>query len=156
MFGRIFITFAFLFLVSFFTFLYFGTKKPDIYSVPNNQVEEVVAKKAKEENIALSEENNSGETGNVNLKDVEGKVHLSIGMKGFPEDTLQLARIISGKCNSLSEIRYDLTSIDSGRSESTLDISWDELKGKLPLAVVVYKAPTEMGTISSCGNLFLD
>lgn len=157
MFGRIFITFIFLFLVSFFTFLYFGTKKLEINSsLKNNPKESLEVEKLKEVNVALSEENASGETGKVNIKDIDGKVRLSLEMRGYPEDTLQLARIISGKCSSPSQIKYELVTINNGRSETTLDVSWEELKSELPLSIVVYKAPTEMGSTSSCGNLFLD
>jgi hypothetical protein len=102
--------------------------------------------------ITLSAQNNSGESGIAILKDVNGKTLVSLKINGAPP-TAQPAHIHMGECPSPGAVKYPLTNVVSGLSETTLDVSVAELKSELPLAINVHKSPQDLPTYVACGDL---
>lgn len=103
--------------------------------------------------IQLSGENNSKETGTATLTEMNGKVKVSLSVTNPPRATAQPAHIHLGKCPNPGAIKYPLTSVVNGKSETILDVTFDQLKSLSPLAVNVHQSAPLISTYVSCGNL---
>lgn len=101
--------------------------------------------------IALTEENNSGESGNAVLKEENGKVTVTVSLTGYPDSTPQPAHIHVGACPGVGAVKYPLTSVVNGSSVTTLDVSMDTLKTSLPLAINIHKSAAESKVYTACG-----
>lgn len=108
--------------------------------------------KAGQINISLSEQNESGESGTATLTEVDGKVIVSLDLNGAP-DSVQPAHIHTGSCDNLGGVQNPLTSPVGGASETTLDVTMDDLLSGLPLAINVHKSPEEAGIYVACGDI---
>jgi len=103
--------------------------------------------------ITLSPQNNSGESGVAILKEVNGKTEVKLRLEGAAKDVTQPAHIHSGSCATLGGVKWSLTFPVNGKSETTLDISFDQLRAELPLAINVHKSAAEAKVYTSCGDL---
>ena len=103
-------------------------------------------------NVTLIEQNTSGQSGTATIEEVTGGLKVTLALTGNPANT-QPAHIHSGSCAELGDAKYTLTSVSSGASETTLDLTMDELKAGYPLAVNVHKSTEEAGTYYTCGNI---
>ena len=108
---------------------------------------------APEKTIVLSMQNNSSESGTATLKEVDGKLLVTLDLTGAPANVGQPAHIHSGSCASLGGVKYPLTSPLDGKSETTLSLTMDQLLKDLPLAVNVHKSAAEPTVYVSCGDL---
>lgn len=108
---------------------------------------------AKTMKLTLSEENNSGESGTATLKEQNGKVVVTISLTGFTKDASQPAHIHVGDCPGVGKVKYPLTDVVNGQSTTTLDVSMDQLKSGLPLALNVHKSKAQIGVYTACGGL---
>jgi hypothetical protein len=108
------------------------------------------------ESVVLSEQNSSGENGIATLREVDGKVVVDVQMTGGPQDTPQPAHIHLGECPTPGEVLHPLTNVVSGESETSLDVSIEDLKGRLPLAINIHKSESEPQIYTACGNLSLE
>ena len=106
--------------------------------------------------VNLRTQNKSGETGVMSLVDVNGKVEVSIVMTNAPTDAPQPAHIHAGSCPTPGAVKYPLTSVVNGKSETVLDVSLDELLLGLPLVVNVHKSSSEANVYVACGDIGLD
>lgn len=123
---------------------------------PVSQPEEITETPASSEvTVALSEQNASGESGSATMMEVDGKVKVTLDLTGAPEGVTQPAHIHMGSCPDVGEVKYALTSPVNGVSETTLDITLDQLKSELPLGINVHKSETEASTYVSCGDITL-
>lgn len=118
------------------------TKQP-IYQPPVREVA-----------VSLNEENDSKQYGTAMLKEEGGKIMVMIDLNGAPEGIKQPAHIHLGNCPEVGEVKYPLTSLENGKSETMLNLTFDELKKYLPLAINVHKSETEGKIYTACGNLF--
>lgn len=118
------------------------------YSSPSPE-----AMMAKEMKVTLSAQNNSGETGTAVLSDEKGKTKVKVTLTGTPAGVEQPAHIHVGSCPTPGAVKYPLTNVIDGTSETTLDISLDQLKNELPLAVNVHKSKQDISTYVACGDL---
>ncbi|OGM24175.1 hypothetical protein A2627_04765 [Candidatus Woesebacteria bacterium RIFCSPHIGHO2_01_FULL_39_28] len=103
--------------------------------------------------LNLSAENKSGESGTATLKEVNGKVVVSLSLTGFPKNVAQPTHIHVGSCPGVGAVKYPLTSVTNGVSETTLNVTMAQLTRELPLAVNVHKSSTQSGVYVSCGQL---
>jgi len=103
--------------------------------------------------VALAAENNSGESGTAVLKEVNGKTLVTITMTGAPKGVAQPAHIHVGACPGVGAIKYPLTSIINGQSNTTLNVKISELIAQEPLALNVHKSTTLSKVYVSCGAL---
>lgn len=108
-----------------------------------------------EATATLSEQNDSGETGTATLMEMDGKVKVTLSLSGAPQDVVQPAHIHMGSCPDVGEVKYPLTSPLNGASETMLEVSLDQLKSELPLAINVHKSQEEATVYVSCGNITL-
>lgn len=109
--------------------------------------------KTKELVVNLNAQSDSTESGKAMLKEVSGKVMVSLDLTGAPKSIIQPAHIHMGSCPIPGEVKYPLTSILDGKSETTLDIGLDQLLKELPLAINVHKSASEAKVYVTCGNL---
>ena len=103
--------------------------------------------------VALATQNASGEAGTATLKEVGGKVVVTLDVVGAPADVAQPAHIHMGACPEPGAVKYPLTSPVGGKSETTLDVSFDDLMAQLPLAVNVHKSVAQSKVYVACGDV---
>lgn len=127
--------------------------KPQAPQPVQEITEEVVS--PSETVVVLSEQNNSGESGTATLVEENGQVKVTLNMTGAPEGVAQPAHIHMGACPDVGEVVYPLTSVMDGISETTLDVTLDQLRSELPLGINVHKSVSESGVYVSCGDLSL-
>lgn len=108
----------------------------------------------REVTIMLNTINNSGISGRANLSEENGKVKVELELVGggaLP----QPAHIHVGVCPGVGAVKYPLTSVINGKSETTIATTLAGLKAELPLAINVHKSVAEAGTYVACGAINL-
>lgn len=105
--------------------------------------------------IQLAAQNKSGEQGTAMLEEVNGKVKVTINLSGEPKGVSQPAHIHVGACPNPGTVKYPLSNVVNGKSETMLTISVDEIMQglPLPLAVNVHKSGSDLKTYVACGNI---
>lgn len=103
--------------------------------------------------IILNQENQSGESGQATLEEVDGKVRVNLNLTGALSDVPQPSHIHLGSCAQLGDVKYPLTSVLNGQASTTLDVSLPQLLDQLPLAINVHKSSNQAGIYVSCGDL---
>ncbi len=103
--------------------------------------------------INLSSQNGSTEKGTAVLKEVDGKVLVSLTLTGAPANISQPAHIHLGSCPNPGAIQLPLKSPVNGISQTTLDTTFDKLKALGKLAINVHKSPTQAQIYVSCGDM---
>lgn len=102
---------------------------------------------------SLKEQNNSGQTGSVNLKESAEKVIVTVNIKKGLENVPQPSHIHAGTCDSLGAIAYPLENVINGSAETTIPTTLDDIQKLSPLAVNVHKSNAEAQTYVACANL---
>jgi len=105
--------------------------------------------------VNLSAQNNSSESGTAVLTEQNGKVMVTLNLTGAPKGVTQPAHIHKGACPTPGVVLYPLTSPVDGKSDTTLDTTFNDLKNELPLAVNIHKSGTQSTVYVSCGNITL-
>lgn len=105
--------------------------------------------------VVLAEQNTSKQLGTAILMEVDGKVKVTLKMTGVPEGVSQPAHIHIGACPEVGAVKYPLTNVVNGMSETTLDTTMAKLKSELPLGINVHKSQAEAKVYVSCGDLKL-
>jgi hypothetical protein len=103
--------------------------------------------------IALLPDSNSGQTGVAEIKDENGKVKVEIILSGTPAGSVQPAHIHVGNRPSLGAVKYPLSNVVDGVSETVLNVSFDQLLSGRPLGINIHKSATEMAVSVASGNL---
>lgn len=107
----------------------------------------------KEIMVELAEINNSSESGTAKISEVDGKVMVAIELTGAPATTAQPAHLHVGTCPGVGDIKYPLTNVVNGKSETTLETTFDTLMTELPLALNVHKSTPQIKVYVACGDL---
>lgn len=103
--------------------------------------------------FSLSAQNNSGESGTATITPIsDTQSRVSVTLTGAPAGE-QPAHIHLGSCPTPGGVKYPLTNIVNGSSETALDVTVTALKAQAPLALNVHKSATESSVFVSCGNL---
>lgn len=133
--------------------VYFLTYK--LFSTRNNflSYNQEVKTVSKQTVITLSPENKSGESGVATLTEESGKLKVSINLVNFPKNVPQPVHIHVGSCPGVGAVKYPLTNVLNGNSETVLDTTLEQIKTALPLAINVHKSTTLTKTYVSCGRL---
>ena len=129
------------------------------FEIEDGEDEEKDEDDEKDENkitVELTEENDSGESGRARLVEENGQVTVTISMDGAPEDVSQPAHIHLGSCPEVGGIQYPLTNILNGESITTINVTLDQLKSELPLAINIHKSVDEASVYVSCGNIIFN
>jgi cytoskeletal protein RodZ len=103
--------------------------------------------------VALAAQNASGESGSATFAEVDGKVKVTIKLDGTPAGVAQPAHVHMGSCPNPTDVKYPLTAVTNGMSETMLDVSMKDLLAQLPLAVNVHKSADELQKYVACGNI---
>ncbi|MDO8564705.1 MAG: cupredoxin domain-containing protein [bacterium] len=105
--------------------------------------------------IKLSEQNNSGQKGEVTITRMgTSSVKVILNITGKPATTTQPAHIHVGVCPNPGAVKYPLTSVDKGASQTELQgVTIESLLAQLPLAINVHKSAAESGVYVACGNI---
>lgn len=111
-----------------------------------------VAISEKEMTVDLKEQNLSSQSGKAVLKELNGKIMVSLDLKGATV-TPQPAHIHMGACPTVGAVKYPLTNLVNGKSETTLDVTLAQLKADMPLAINVHKSAAQAGVYVACGDL---
>lgn len=150
--------------------LWLGTKfSPGVpeTSLPNGSVQESVSPEPGASELSgsgiviLNTQNNSGEAGIALITETDdGMARVDLGLRDMPTGVPQPAHLYRGSCVDLGDIAYFLSDVlaeqgSDGMSETVLDVSWDQLKSELPLALSVYKSTDEENVSVACGDLIL-
>lgn len=104
--------------------------------------------------ISLEAENDSNQMGTAKLKDVNGKLEVSVELTGVPAEASEPAHIHMGTCEALGEVKYPLSAITAdGITVTTLENVKlaDILNGEY--AISVHKSETELDARVACGNI---
>ncbi len=102
--------------------------------------------------LALNEQNKSKESGTATLEEKDGKIIVRLDLKNAPKGVRQPAHIHVGACPTPGKVKYDLTFPVDGKSETTLNITWDQLTSQGPLALNIHKSTKEASVYVACGD----
>lgn len=103
--------------------------------------------------ITLNEQNMSGQGGKVVITEVDGKAKVIVNITGKPSSVEQPAHIHLGSCTAIGAVKYPLTNVGKGASQTMLDVSIDQLVAELPLSINVHKSAAEASVYVACGNI---
>ena len=109
----------------------------------------------KEEEFLFSEQNNSGVSGSGRLVEDNGKVIFTLNLIGGSKTTPHPAHVHEGTCEKLGEVKFPLTDVVDGKSETIVDTTADELVKSRPLAVNIHKSKAQINTYVACVDLNL-
>lgn len=109
--------------------------------------------KAKTMTIDIKAQNDSGINGKAVLTEENGKVKVAMMLTGSPAGVSEPAHIHTGTCATLDGVKYPLTSVVDGKSETTVDVTFAQLAAGMPLAINVHKSGAEVGVYVACGDL---
>ncbi len=138
-----------------------GGYNPNTYNVPTStpivtQTPVVNPAKAVTGNIMIVDllsENGSSELGTATLTEENGKTKVDLLLTGYAANIVQPAHIHVGACPGVGAVKYPLSNVVNGKSETTLNVTLSQLKSELPLAVNVHESSAKIGNFVSCGEL---
>lgn len=105
-----------------------------------------------EVSVTLLAQNNSGESGTAVISEVGGMAKVMINLSGAPAEG-EPAHIHLGACPTPGAVKYPLSSVINGVSETMLSVSVAELMDQLPLAVNVHRSADDLKTYVACGDV---
>lgn len=105
--------------------------------------------------VPLSELRTSGESGIATITEQNGKLTVSLLMTGAPSGVSQPVHIHTGKCPTPGAVKYPLSLLIDGRSDTTLQevATINDLLKQLPLAINVHKSAASPTIYVACGNI---
>ena len=109
-----------------------------------------------EETIILDEQNKSGVSGSAVLREENGQVTVALSLTGAPKTTPHPAHIHVGACPDVGDVKYPLTNVVDGQSETILNVTLDQLEDEQPLAINVHKSAAQITVYTACGDLTLN
>ncbi len=102
--------------------------------------------------VQLAEQNGSGQSGTATLTPVgDTQTMVAIELSNPPADP-QPAHIHSGTCAELGEVVYPLTNIEGGTSETTLDVTLEELQSG-GFAINAHESEANIQNYVACGEI---
>lgn len=121
--------------------------------VPTGTSPALTSSPARGMTITLSEQNDSGESGEATLEESAGKVTVALNLTGAPAKISQPAHIHTGTCDKPGSVKYALSFPVNGKSETTLNVSLADLKTQLPLVLNVHESTEKPEVYVACGVL---
>lgn len=103
--------------------------------------------------VNLKAQNNSSQSGQARLRDQGGKTIVSLDLEGGKFEASQPAHIHTGACPKPGAIKYPLTSLVNGESETVIDVSLEQLLTELPLAINVHRSAAQASIYTACGDI---
>ena len=100
--------------------------------------------------VELAEQSDSGQSGTASLTPTgDGQTTVALEVSNAPGDP-QPAHIHSGTCEELGEVVYPLENVQDGTSETTVDVSLEELQ-EGEFAINVHESEQNISTYVACG-----
>ena len=124
------------------------------YQRPPQQTHSTLANRSA--TIPLKEENNSGESGSVTFKQDNGVFTINISLTSKTAIVSQPASLQVGKCLDIGKVKFTLNPIVNGKSTTSLQMSFDQLKKMEPLMITVHKSENEKTKYTACGEIKLN
>lgn len=134
-------------------------KKPDklsssnITPTPQSQKADVSQIPTTGISIVVSEQNGSAESGIAIIKEIKGKVNVSLKLTGGIPGVPQPAHLHSGVCSDPGKVVYPLTNVVNGESETIIGVDMATFNQSLPLILNVHKSEQEQDVYTSCGEI---
>lgn len=128
---------------------YFVKQQPQ----PTQETQEDAMMMSAKVPVVLAAQNDSGESGEAMLSEIDGQTKITLALNGAPTGVAQPVHIHTGSCAELGGVAYPLTNLQSGLSETMLDMPLDELLAQLPLAINAHKSAEEIGVYVACGDI---
>ena len=102
--------------------------------------------------VELAEQSDSGQSGTATLAATgDGQTTVTLEVSSSPGDP-QPAHIHSGTCEELGGVVYPLENVEDGTSETTVDVSVEELQ-EGEFAVNVHESEQNISTYVACGPI---
>lgn len=102
--------------------------------------------------VDLGEQSGSGQSGTATLTPTgDGQTMVSLELSN-PPDVPQPVHIHSGTCEELGDVVFPLTNLEGGTSETTVDVSLEELQSG-EFAVNAHASEEDIQTYVACGNI---
>jgi hypothetical protein len=101
----------------------------------------------------LSGQNGSAQDGVAILTEESGGVRVRLSVANSPKDIPQPAHIHIGSCPNPGEVKYALSPVVNGFSETILPVTFAQMEIVPALAINVHKSADEVKTYVSCGDL---
>lgn len=82
---------------------------------------------------------------------------MTVSLAYEPSGASQPVHIHVGSCPNPGDVRYPLTDVVNGRSETTLNVPYADLVSlatNMPLAINAHVSATNIGTYVSCGDIY--
>ncbi|MBI4218682.1 MAG: hypothetical protein HY682_00965 [Chloroflexi bacterium] len=102
--------------------------------------------------VDLKAEGDFGQDGKATFKADDDKTIVTIEMESGEAGMSQPAHIHKDSCAAKSDIEFPLENVVDGKSETTLDVSFDDLFGE-ERSINVHKSEDEADVIVACGDL---
>ena len=91
--------------------------------------------------------------GNAVITEKDGNLEVTLNLMG-ENGASQPAHIHEGACPGIGAVVYPLENAVNGKSTSVIeDMTLEDLKDQLPLALNVHKSAEEVSVYTACGNL---
>lgn len=103
--------------------------------------------------VNLQEQNNSTQSGQAVLREENGQVVVTLSLQNASSTVEEPAHIHVGSCPEPGAIRYPLSNVVNGRSETTISTTLNQLLSEGPLAINVHESPEALQVYVACGNL---
>lgn len=126
------------------------------YSYRRQQKEQVkvdTSSVTTETTFSLAQQNNSYESGTVELRGKGRATIVTINLSGAPTEA-QPAHIHQGACPVPGAVLYSLSPVINGKSVTTLNTPIAELQKQVPLAVNVHRSAADLKAYVACGDIF--
>ena len=101
--------------------------------------------------VTLDPQNNSGQSGTATITEVQGKAKVILNLTGEPSKVAEPAHIHTGSCANLGGVKYPLTDVGNGASQTTLSVSLAQLLSE-PFAINVHKSAQDINVYVACGD----
>lgn len=106
--------------------------------------------------VDLDEQNESGQSGAAVLREVDGKVVVTVTMEGEVSELPQPAHLHVGACPNPGAVKYPLNNVVDGASTTTLDVGLETLQEETDdtgLALNIHKSAQQANVYVACGDL---
>ncbi len=151
-------------MVVIFGIIYFQSGAPSTQNKGVMPTTDTTMQAAKSFTVRLAPENNSGQSGDAIISEVDGKTNVTISLSGGNIPTAQPAHFHMGTCATPGEIKYQLNSLVNGKSDEAtgprnfaysktiLNVSLADFLQSLPLILNVHKSAAEISVYVACGT----
>ncbi|MDO8620623.1 MAG: cupredoxin domain-containing protein [bacterium] len=147
----------------------YGVKKVSDGKKEKKVKEEQVAKEEKQKEEKEKEERSKPTTLQIKLLELGASgqggqavivatgtstVRIIVNLAGKPSGVSQPAHIHLGSCPTPGAVKYPLTSVDKGASQTDIpNLTIEQLLSELPLAINVHKSATDLKNYIACGDI---